>query len=216
MATSSYREKRDLASVPSFSLGPEIEILSQLGYDSDKENEMIEENEAFLTPKLLLREKSTRLIKVGPYVNSPYINRVIDINGSYTTEDITMWRFMLLKERDKLDDMLSKYPTRKLQDIDMKPAFEIIDNMKREEEPKLYYGKIPSILHSHFVKYLQLKGFQVLSQMILKLKPSYLSMPWQIKSNSADCGIFVMRHMETYCCPVIIYCRRGVEYNSIR
>ncbi|KAK1401976.1 hypothetical protein POM88_001581 [Heracleum sosnowskyi] len=297
MATLSYREKRDLASVPSFSLGPEIEILSQLGYDSDKENEGIKENEAFLTPKLLLREKSTRLIKVGPYAKSPYINRVIDINGSYTTEDITMWRFMLLKERDKfeeifawkgircirdhmwtficntklyysiidtwstilndcenykadespmrlfftigglnwsldvskkvgmtypifsnnMDDMLSKYPTRKLQDIDMvffpiyayehfylivynmkKPAFEIIDNMKREEEPKLYYGKIPSILHSHFVKYLQLKGFQVLAQMIRKLKPSYLSMPWQTKSNSADCGIFVMRHMETY------------------
>ncbi|KAK1373538.1 hypothetical protein POM88_029731 [Heracleum sosnowskyi] len=32
MATLSYREKRELASVPSFSLGPEIEILSQLGY----------------------------------------------------------------------------------------------------------------------------------------------------------------------------------------
>ncbi|KAK1373537.1 hypothetical protein POM88_029730 [Heracleum sosnowskyi] len=65
MATLSYREKRELASVPSFSLGPEIEILSQLGYDSDKENEAIKENEAFLTPKLLLREKSTRLIKAN-------------------------------------------------------------------------------------------------------------------------------------------------------
>ncbi|KAK1380051.1 hypothetical protein POM88_026795 [Heracleum sosnowskyi] len=76
---------------------------------------------------------------------------------------------------NNMDDMLSKYPTRKLQEN--RHAFEIIDNMKREEEPKLYYGKIPSILHSHFIKYLQLKGFQVLSQMIRKLKPSYLSMP---------------------------------------
>ncbi|KAK1393862.1 hypothetical protein POM88_012918 [Heracleum sosnowskyi] len=68
----------------------------------------------------------------------------------------------------------------------------------RDEDPKAYYGKIPSILHSHFVKYLQWKGFQIKSHIVRKLKPLYLSMPWQTKRNSNDCGIFLMRHMETY------------------
>lgn len=26
-----------------------------------------------------------------------------------------------------------------------------------------------------------------------------LEMPWRTKSNNVDCGIFAMRHMETYC-----------------
>ncbi|KAK1378661.1 hypothetical protein POM88_025405 [Heracleum sosnowskyi] len=96
-----------------------------------------------------------------------------------------------------MNDMLSKYPTRKLQHVDMvffpiyayehfylvcynlkNPSYEIIDNIKRDEDPKAYYGKIPFILHSHFVKYVQWKGLQIKSQIFRKLKPSYLSMPW--------------------------------------
>ncbi|KAK1356301.1 hypothetical protein POM88_049557 [Heracleum sosnowskyi] len=44
-------EKRDINSNPSFSLGPEIEILSQEWCDNNKENETDVETDDFITPK---------------------------------------------------------------------------------------------------------------------------------------------------------------------
>ncbi|XP_074351882.1 uncharacterized protein LOC141691034 [Apium graveolens] len=70
------------------------------------------------------------------------------------------------------------------------PAYEVIDNIKREIDPKVCYGKIHGILHSHFVKYLQCKGFSNIARKIRKLKPSYLRMPWKTESSSVDCAIF--------------------------
>lgn len=52
--------------------------------------------------------------------------------------------------------------------------------------------------HSHFTKYLQAKGHSKLANSIKKLKVKYIEMDWQTMNNSDDCGIFVMRHMETY------------------
>ena len=36
-----------------------------------------------------------------------------------------------------------------------------------------------------------------MSKRVRKLKPTFLSMPWQTMYNSTDCGIFFMRYMET-------------------
>lgn len=96
----SEREKRDLVRVPSFSLGPEIEIVNQVCHDINTKHEDITEEVDFVTPKPLLREKSTRQLKLGPYAKSPYVNRVIDINDSYNKEDITMWRYMNLENKE--------------------------------------------------------------------------------------------------------------------
>ncbi|KAL1824262.1 hypothetical protein ACET3Z_011040 [Daucus carota] len=74
----------------------------------------------------------------------------------------------------------------------------IIDNIKREGNPKQYYMRVPDILHSHFCNYIQIKGNIPLSRRIRKFKRTYLTMPWQTSWNSTDCGIFVMRHMETF------------------
>lgn len=30
------------------------------------------------------------------------------------------------------------------------------------------------------------------------MKPRFVKMPWQTTDNSTDCGIFLMRHMETF------------------
>lgn len=113
-----------------------------------------------------------------------------------------------------MDDMLTKYPSREIKNMDMvffpihehfylicynlkNPAYEIIDNIKRVGDVKIY-GRIPSILHSHFCNYLQKKGRQNLAKTIRKLRPNCLQMSWQTEDNSTDCGIFLMRHMETY------------------
>ncbi|KAK1364529.1 hypothetical protein POM88_040090 [Heracleum sosnowskyi] len=118
---------------------------------------------------------------------------------------------------DNMDEILKRFKREKLDDTDMvffpiyayehfylicynlkNPAYELIDNVKREEDPKVYYGAKPRILHSHFEKYLQAKGHSTLAKTVRKLKPSYMTMPWQTTKNSKDCGIFLMRHMETY------------------
>lgn len=100
--TLSDRDKRDLDFIPSFALGLDTDIINQVCQDINTEHEQSVQNEDYVTPKQLLREKSTRLIKMGPYAKSPYINRIIDINGKYTSEDITMWRFLTMADRDGL------------------------------------------------------------------------------------------------------------------
>ncbi|KAK1369475.1 hypothetical protein POM88_035567 [Heracleum sosnowskyi] len=73
------------------------------------------------------------------------------------------------------------------------------DNAKQHSENSETQNKQDDIeKHSHFAKYLQAKGHSTLAKTIRKLKPSYLTMPWQTTKNSKDCGIFLMRHMETY------------------
>ena len=52
--------------------------------------------------------------------------------------------------------------------------------------------------HSHFCNYISQNGNPGLAARVRRLKPCYLSMPWQTTKNSIDCGIFLMRHMETF------------------
>ena len=49
----------------------------------------------------------------------------------------------------------------------------------------------------HFVKYLQTQNHYKFGD-ISKLVPQRLKMRWQTKENGIDCGVFAMRHMETY------------------
>lgn len=98
---SSERRNSDLF-IPSFSLGPEIETEYQVAEDINKEHETALHHDEYVTPKPLMREKSKRQIKVGQYGKSPYIERVIDLNGRYTDEDIMLWRYMSLTSRNNL------------------------------------------------------------------------------------------------------------------
>lgn len=52
--------------------------------------------------------------------------------------------------------------------------------------------------HSHLCNYLSDKGYAHVTKRIRRLKPDYLKMSWQTVYNSTDCGIFLMRHMETF------------------
>lgn len=52
--------------------------------------------------------------------------------------------------------------------------------------------------HSHFINFMHSKDKPHLARRIKKLKPDYVRMPWQTIKNSTDCGIFLMRHMETF------------------
>lgn len=91
-------EKRD--DIPSFSLGIEEHVTSEVCQDiqtADEDNENNDDND-FVTPGVAVREKSTRVVKLGRYAKSPYIERVIDIRSKYTKEDISTWIYMIQKK----------------------------------------------------------------------------------------------------------------------
>ncbi|CAH1427917.1 unnamed protein product [Lactuca virosa] len=74
------------------------------------------------------------------------------------------------------------------------PAFWIIDNIKRDVDT---YGLLPDVIHSYMSKYLRsvhhpnAKAFSHVPGQIPQLS-------WSTVHNSTDCGIFTMRHMETF------------------
>ncbi|WOG95277.1 hypothetical protein DCAR_0414589 [Daucus carota subsp. sativus] len=70
----------------------------------------------------------------------------------------------------------------------MKQAFEVIDNIRQGKNAGKYYGPRIRLLVRFFL----------LANLVKNLKPSYLVMPWQTIQNDTDCGLFLMRHMETY------------------
>ena len=51
--------------------------------------------------------------------------------------------------------------------------------------------------HKRFTEFLRFKGYQKATD-IFWLEPNRLNLPWNTKYNTADSGIFLMRHMETY------------------
>ncbi|KAK1363188.1 hypothetical protein POM88_038749 [Heracleum sosnowskyi] len=297
--------EKKLEDIPSFSLGIENNVITQVCNDIEKvetagaieedaQDVDGEDDDDFVSPIPIVRGKSRRLVKVGRYAKSPYIERVIDLSAKYTNQDLGIWIYMIQKinildpifswkgltcirehmqtlkmsttlfysvidtwsiilndnENYKAEEspmrffcpigslhsglnvdmnvtesysifaenmgyILNRYE-RNLDNIDMvffpinkhghfyiicynlkKEACDVIDNI-RHKNPKHCYGRTPNILHSHFTRYLKENGLVNLAKRMQKLQPSFLEMPWQSKSNSTDCGIFVMRHMETY------------------
>lgn len=51
--------------------------------------------------------------------------------------------------------------------------------------------------HTLFVRWLQFEQVRGWEK-VRDLNPSVIRMDWQTRDNCVDCGIFVMRHMETY------------------
>ncbi|KAL1802824.1 hypothetical protein ACET3Z_031471 [Daucus carota] len=74
----------------------------------------------------------------------------------------------------------------------------VIDNIKREAQPKMYYSRVLEVLHSHFCNYISRNENPNLGSRVRKMKPRFVRMPWQTTDNYTDCGIFLMRHMETF------------------
>lgn len=282
---------------PSFSLG-----ISQICKDvmeehgKDDESKEGDDNETPLPPKEP-EKRTKRDMKVGPAYRSPYIQRNIDVNASYSKQEIAVYRWMMQEHMDLMEsvfvsgeqtlildevktlmpekhvscaviDMLSilmngrenyksteapmrlymdigfsigpldltksheaqyaffksemkhffdRYPNRKIENADLiffpvlayehlymvsfnlkNPAVDVIDNIRRGRSAGKEYGEKLKLLRRHFVNYLVEIKLKLLGSSLKKVKPSYMVMPWQTLSNYTDCGIFLMRHLETY------------------
>ncbi|KAI3708808.1 hypothetical protein L2E82_38279 [Cichorium intybus] len=73
----------------------------------------------------------------------------------------------------------------------------IIDNINSKESDEGKYGNIPYDLKILFTLYVDELNHKKANH-IKRAKPMSGCMKWTTKYNSIDCGVFLMRHMETY------------------
>ncbi|GKD53010.1 ulp1 protease family, C-terminal catalytic domain-containing protein, partial [Tanacetum coccineum] len=75
---------------------------------------------------------------------------------------------------------------------------DIIDNIDNGiDDIKTRYCVFPCALMESFIDYLERKKYQNCYDLILA-EPKLVEFSWKTAYNSHDCGVFVMRHMETY------------------
>ncbi|KAL4564718.1 hypothetical protein LXL04_028786 [Taraxacum kok-saghyz] len=80
-----------------------------------------------------------------------------------------------------------------------KPAYEGLDNSADDAEFLDKYGAVFVPLKMFFLKYLFEIGHQKAFDMSQEeLTPRRIKLPWRTIYNKYDCGVFTMRHMETY------------------
>ncbi|PWA52673.1 hypothetical protein CTI12_AA451070 [Artemisia annua] len=77
------------------------------------------------------------------------------------------------------------------------PQIHILDNMDHKESIKDIYQKKLVHLRYLFLKFLKQNGYPHI-EALNNYKVANVKMPWQTNNNYVDCGIFAMRHMETY------------------
>ena len=88
---------------PSFSLGISQlckELMEEHGSDADGNKDDGKRTDPL--PQKQMEKRTKREIKVGPAFRSPYLQRNIDVNSSYTRQEIAVYRWMIL---DNMNDM---------------------------------------------------------------------------------------------------------------
>ncbi|CAI9285881.1 unnamed protein product [Lactuca saligna] len=80
-----------------------------------------------------------------------------------------------------------------------KPSIEILDNSAVEGDYEGKYGVIMKPLKNLFVRYFEEINHPRANAISKEsIKPQRLEMSWRTVKNKVDCGVFAMRHMETY------------------
>ncbi|MFS7973652.1 putative Ulp1 protease family catalytic domain, papain-like cysteine peptidase superfamily [Helianthus anomalus] len=77
------------------------------------------------------------------------------------------------------------------------PAIEIADNMKYKGKLKAKHATRVRMMTKILLSYLKQESPKMYAN-IKDLEPTRLDLPWGTTNNFADCGVFAMRHMETY------------------
>nr|GMD39217.1 uncharacterized protein LOC109179062 [Ipomoea batatas] len=77
---------------------------------------------------------------------------------------------------------------------------EIIDNRPLPKGMSIQqkYADSPKVLNTAFSEYLMKRGHTSLAERIPKLPVELVKMKWRTADNKTDCGLYCMRHMETY------------------
>ncbi|KAJ9551857.1 hypothetical protein OSB04_015902 [Centaurea solstitialis] len=84
-----------------------------------------------------------------------------------------------------------------LKKTQLKGSFHILDNSAVDVPNSAKYGKVPMIVKKVFLKTLNFID-DGRAKKLSKAKQKRENMLWRTTGNKIDCGIFVMRHMETF------------------
>nr|GFA98410.1 ulp1 protease family, C-terminal catalytic domain-containing protein [Tanacetum cinerariifolium] len=110
---------------------------------------------------------------------------------------IDLWTLVLNNEeqhKDKLSGDGNVY----CHTVMMTFEIDIIDNIDNGiDDIKTRYGGFPCALMDSFIDYLERKKYKKCYDLILA-EPKVVEIPWKTTYNSHDCGVFVIRNMETY------------------
>nr|KAJ0207016.1 hypothetical protein LSAT_V11C500264850 [Lactuca sativa] len=142
--------------------------------------------------------RKRRLVQLTEKLRSPYFNSFVDPNKVLKPieERVSGWIFAGLDEEwfvDRMNEHIEKFK-QCTSDLVLFPVLDnehyylivfdfiksecvIIDNIYREESIEVLYGNVPNDLSAIIVR---------------------SSMEWMTKENYIDCGLFLMKHMETY------------------
>nr|GEW03941.1 hypothetical protein [Tanacetum cinerariifolium] len=97
-----------------------------------------------------------------------------------------------------IDIILKQAKWKNFDDVNLTYKIDLIVNIDNGiDDIKTRYGGFPCALMDSFIDYLERKKYQNCYDLILA-KPKVVEIPWKTTYNSHDCGVFVMRHMETY------------------
>ncbi|CAI9285150.1 unnamed protein product [Lactuca saligna] len=151
--------------------------------------------------------------KLADAFKSPFKCRIIDTKPKLTHQDsiVCEWLFNLQSNTSDLG-VQTKYvgvciffPVVRSAHIFVivfnlkKLSIEILDNSAVEEDYEGKYGVILKPLKNFVVRYFK-EINHLRANVISKesIKPQLLEMSWRTVKNKVDCGVFAMRHMETY------------------
>nr|GMC49389.1 uncharacterized protein LOC109162486 [Ipomoea batatas] len=102
------------------------------------------------------------------------------------------------KFSERMDDEIGQTEGLNLQDIELNKRFDILDNSSAESSKNEKYADVPTTLKTMLANYFHLKEDDAKSKLVRGLTPARLGMSWRDNNNKVDCGVFAMRHMETY------------------
>nr|GMC46990.1 uncharacterized protein LOC109175178 [Ipomoea batatas] len=91
------------------------------------------------------------------------------------------------KFSERMDDEIGQTEGLNLQDIELNKRFDILDNSSAESPKNEKYADVPTTLRT-----------MQKSKLVRGLTPARLGMSWRDNNNKVECGVFTMRHMETY------------------
>ncbi|KAL3644388.1 hypothetical protein CASFOL_012320 [Castilleja foliolosa] len=95
---------------------------------------------------------------------------------------------------------------------------EILDNSPSLEDADITtkYSHIPTTLGGMVKTFLESSGINIKAQFLKKLNFDRLKMHWRDENNRVDCGVYAMRHIETYMGGSLKSWRCGLSKNNPR
>nr|GEW29660.1 reverse transcriptase domain-containing protein [Tanacetum cinerariifolium] len=172
--------------IPSFSLGLTQEDEMETGLYA-AEYEIVPLN--YVNPTKEMMRHGKRVITESERMKSPFYVRVVNADNDENNEEKKLAVYLLSK-------MAGDVRTQLYQLLIAKKVKKVVTR-KRKKDEDINYMKVTSMLHKKFDQYLLATNHGKAAE-IIEAQLVHGTFDWQTDKRSKDCGIFLMRHMESY------------------